>query len=279
MNFAHSFWSKPLFQNKFERYFSFEQALLNTLLDYTYSASLVHKFNHTITLYADRVGIDLLSVIPYDKVVEISIPENEPVHFAAQPKFYAMNQTDLGDILIDGDIFIETQDMYDEIESRHCDLLYSFTENNEIIKHPVLDKDPTIYYNKLLPKFHDTLYPVPTYDELTYPNTSLLQINNQDLKDKYLEQYFYHKNLLKDVDWEFTWPDLIIEQYFLWEVAKDFKIEPLIQDFQNLTEKEKGFMHLGSKKTVFQNQVRQKLYFLDKDLFKAVMKQYEKYKS
>lgn len=204
MNFCCSFWSKPLFQKKFERYFTFEQSLLNTLLDYAYSAALVHKYGHTITLYADKAGIDLLSVIPYDDVIEISIPENEPMHFAAQPKFYAMKQMNIGDILIDGDIFIETQDMYDKIESRQCDLLYSFTEDNEIIKHPGLDKDPIIYYNKLLPKFHDTLYAVPTYDGLTYPNTSLLQINNQDLKDKYLEQYFYHKNILKGIDWEFT---------------------------------------------------------------------------
>ena len=272
MNFAHSFWSKPLFKNKFERYFSYEHAVKNTVFDYAYSAALVHKFGHTITLYTDKSGIELLNFIPYDKIVEIQIPEYEPMHFAAQPKFYALKQMNVGDILIDGDIFIERKEIFKDIENSNCDLLYSFTENNEIIKHPGLDKDPQIYYDKLLPKFHDTLYKVPTYDELTYPNTSLLQINNQELKDKYIEQYFYHKNLLKDIDLEFTWPDLIIEQYFLWNVSKGYTIKPLIKDFQNLTEREKGFMHLGAKKTVFQNQVRHKLYFLDKELMKNAIR-------
>lgn len=272
MTFTHSFWSKPLFDRKFERYFTYEHAVKNTLLDYAYSVACIHKLGHKIILYADKAGIELLSCIPYDKIIEINIPDSDPMHFAAQPKFHALRLMNSGDILIDGDIFIETQNILDDILSCNSDLLYSFTELNEQILNEKLSNDPTTYYNTLLPKFHNTLFPVPTLKELTYPNTSLLQINNETLKEKYVDQYFYHKNLLKDVDWEYTWPDLIIEQYFLWEVSKGYNIQPLIQDYTHLTERDRGLVHLGSGKTKFQNQVRQKLYFTDKQLFKAVMK-------
>jgi len=272
INFAHSFWSKPLFEKKFERYFSFENAVKNTLLDYAYSASLVHKFGHNITLYADKNGIELLSFIPYNNIVEIDIEDNEPMHFAAQPKFYAMKKMNLGDVLIDGDIFIETNNIYEEIEASKTDVLYSFIESNDLILDDTLSKDPIIYYEKLLPKFHDTLYKVPEITELTYPNTSLLKISNAKVKDDYIKQYFHHKDILNDVDWEYTWPDLIIEQYFLWEVAKCHSMTPLIKDYVNVDEEHKGFMHLGSGKTKFQNQVRQKLYFLDKNIMIAANK-------
>lgn len=275
MNFAHSFWSKPLFENKFSFQYKFEEALLNTLLDYAYSVQLLHKYGYKITLYADKIGIDLFSVIPYDNVVEIDIPNNESIHFAAQPKFYALKQMNLGDILIDGDVFMETENIFDLIKSKECDCLYSFNETKDYI-----EKGKEIYV-KVINKLKDTnglLYSLPSIDNVSSINTSLIRLNNQELKNKFIDQYFYHKELLKNIDWGDAWPDYIIEQYFLLQISNKFSIKPLVQNVENYMDEEIGFIHLGWTKTIFQNRIRQSLYFLDKDLFKTVMKQYEKYR-
>ena len=271
MNFCHSFWSKPLFDKKFG---DFNNCLYNILLDYAYSVACIHKHGHTITLYADSKGIDLLSFIPYDNVVKIDIESDESKHFAAQIKFKALKNMSSQDVLIDGDIFIETSDIFDLIKVNEPDLMYSFDESNETIFMKSNYDNIRSYYDKLLSKFNsvDNLhFEVPTIDQLRYPNTSLLKIPNQELKDDYIKQYFYHKNLLKDIDFENTWPDLLIEQYFIWNYEKDWTIKPLMNKYVNST----GYIHLGNAKDIMQSKIRQKLYFLDKDLMKSTIKKYK----
>lgn len=270
MKFAHSFWSKPLFDKKFG---SFNECLLNILLDYAYSAACVHKNEYKIVLYADKRGQELLNFIPYDEIHEIDIPDTEQKHFAAQVKFAALKQMEPQDVLIDGDIFIETKPMYDLIKANNPDFLYSFEESNETIFMKSNYENILNYYQKLLPKFEQVkglLFPIPTLKELRYPNTSLIKITNEKLKKKYIDQYFYHKDLLKDIDFENTWPDLIIEQYFLWNYEKDYTIKPLMNEYINNT----GYVHLGNGKTQMQSKIRQKLYFLDKELMTKTMKRY-----
>lgn len=274
MKFAHPLWPKPLLENKFKRKVSVSVSILNTLLDYAYSTALIHKFGHTITLYATKEGAKMLDFIPYDRVVIINIPETDSIHFAAQSKFHALKKMELDEILIDGDVFIETENIYNEIDQKNdCDMLYGFDESNKDIQENIA-KVNLEYFDKLLSKFHDTLYPIPTPGTIAYPNSCLMKFNNQDLKDKHINQYFYHKELLKDVDWDYTWPDIILEQYFLMFAAQGYTIEPLFEDYLHLNNDHKGFVHLGSSKTTFQNQVRQKLYFLDRDLFMKTMKRY-----
>ena len=270
MNFCHSFWSKPLFDKKFG---DFNNCLYNILLDYAYSVACIHKRGHTITLYADSKGIDLLSFIPYDNIVKIDIESDESKHFAAQIKFKALERMSSQDVLIDGDIFIETSDIFDLIKVNEPDLMYSFDESNETVFMKSNYDNIRSYYDKLLSKFNsvDNLhFEVPTIDQLRYPNTSLLKIPNQELKSDYIKQYFYHKNLLKDIDFENTWPDLLIEQYFIWNYEKDWTIKPLMNKYVNSP----GYIHLGNAKDIMQSKIRQKLYFLDKDLMKSTIKKY-----
>jgi hypothetical protein len=68
---------------------SLEKILAITLVDYAYSVECVHKFGHTIELYADKIGADLLSCIPYDKVHIVETPTKN-YHFAASIKFTAL---------------------------------------------------------------------------------------------------------------------------------------------------------------------------------------------
>ena len=274
MTFIHTFYSEPLFKGKFEK---FEISLNNILWDYAYSLICVHKHNHKIKLFTDSRGKELLSFLPYDDIIVID-DFTTTHHFAASFKFYALKQCELGDILIDGDLFLEKEKVFNVIKLSKHDVLNSFIENNDYIFNlPSVngfDSQKT-YFETLFGKINtknDLLwYKLPELDKLEYFNTSLLRINNQQLKDRYVEQYFYHTSLLSDVDFEKTWPDFIIEQYFLGEIVKDgnYSAKQIIVNFPQGSEWENklGFAHLGGEKTKYLPEVRQRLYNKDKNIY------------
>ena len=70
MKYIHTFWSKPLFENKFNE---FNISLDTILLDYAFSVDCIHKIDHKIVLFADEMGAELLSFIPYDEVHIVEI--------------------------------------------------------------------------------------------------------------------------------------------------------------------------------------------------------------
>lgn len=262
MRFIHTFWSKPLYENMFG---DFETSLNNILIDYACSAACVHKNGREIILYADKRGAELLSIIPYDKVVIVDDMDNESISFAAQIKFKALKEIELGDAIIDGDLFLKERECVDIIESSTEDVIYSFFEpylytlstsgllemNNGLVKslHGVEFKEP---------------YKLPLLlEDYGWMNLSLMCIRNQGLKDKYIEQYEYHKNLLSKIDFKkfsskLIWPDVIIEQYFLTLLTRfgNYSTKPIIENFfydqkANDYALKIGFTHLGSAKTQF----------------------------
>jgi hypothetical protein len=68
MKYIHTFWSKPLYKNKFNKFNACLDAILS---DYAYSANCIHKLNRKIVLFTDSVGAELLSFIDYDDVVKV----------------------------------------------------------------------------------------------------------------------------------------------------------------------------------------------------------------
>lgn len=249
MNFAHSFWSKPLLEQKFD---SFEKSLRIILYSYTMSAEMVRAYGHNITLYTDKYGAELLGFAPYNEVVVIDIPQDQSKHFAAQIKFEALKRMKLGEILIDGDLFLWRSGVYEIIRQSVVDVLYAIYENNEFIlgskaNIKLLDKMSTVKY--------ESPYKIPRIDEVGWPNTCLLKFNNQQLKDEYIAQYEHHKNLLQDIDFEDVWPDIIIEQYFLKVLcdSKGYTYKPVMEDIFNNEDKavNLGFTHLGGAKEKF----------------------------
>ena len=250
MIFANSFWSKPMLNNKFD---TFENSLFINLFSFTMSAEMVRAFGHDIILYTDEYGKELLSVAPYSDIVVIDIPENESEHFAAQIKFEALKRMELGQTHIDGDIFLWKRGIYDLIKNANEDILYSAYEDNTYLpeNHPLYIK-----FNKLINKMssvkYESPYKLPLMTELNWPNTSIIKINSQSLKDDYISQYEYHKKLLSNIDFENTWPDIIIEQYFLELLckSKNYTSKEAIVNFRENEELavELGFVHLGSAK-------------------------------
>ena len=274
MTFVHTFYSEPLFRNKFS---NFEVSLNNMLWDYAFSVVCVHKRGYKIKLFTDQRGKDLLSFLPYDEIIVI---DNFDVthHFAASFKFYALKQCEVGDVLIDGDLFLEKKNVFDIIRLSKHDVLNSFIENNsyifDMIKPVDGYKTQKEYFEDLFKKLSsvDNLrYSLPELNKLEYPNTSLLKINNKDLKDEYVEQYFYHVNLLKNINFGKTWPDFIIEQYFLGKIIENgnYTSKQIIVNFPQGSEWENklGFVHLGGEKTKYLSEVKRRLLEKDKNIW------------
>ena len=272
MIFVHTFWSKPLLENKFNDY---DKLLPVILTDYAYSAACIHHHNHKIKLYADKKGIEMLNFIPYDEVIEVNL-DNESVHFAAQIKFVALKQMTLDEVLIDGDLFMRKQAAYDRLNSFNVDFVYSMYEPNSFI----LSSDPHKQSYKTMRdvlKKHILDFKSP-YDldasiyDYQWPNTSLMLFHNQKLKDEYIRQYYYHKRVLENEEFNKNWPDVIIEQRHMYKLLKTgYTSKPMIEMFPTKASNDEavriGFTHLGAGKIYFNNIIDKWLKELDEEMY------------
>lgn len=281
MRFIHTFWSKPLYNNKFN---TFNNSLNILLSNYGYSAGCVHALGERIILYADEKGAELLSFIPYDEVIIIKDLENESVHCAAQLKFEALKQYQDGDVIIDGDLFIQNSKSLDFIRNYDGDVLYSFFEPFEYLLYNLnIQIFSGIFYALQRIKLMDG-YKLPIFfKDMGWPNTSLMKFNNKDALRDYIEQYTYHKNAIKNINFGNGWPDVIIEQYFLRVLCdmKGYKYEPVIADYPkkeaNDYALEIGYTHLGSKKLNHIDTFNEKFKKLNPEQYYAYLEQYNKY--
>ena len=114
ISFAHTYWTKPTVDDRYG--YKSSRQIITHLYCYALSASWIKKLGYKINLYADSIAIQLLKDLPYDNVVELNIPETADTRFWAQSKFYSLSEMQLGEVLIDGDIFIKSQDIIDKID-------------------------------------------------------------------------------------------------------------------------------------------------------------------
>ena len=281
MKYIHTFWSKPLYQNKFNK---FNVSLNSILLDYAYSAHCIHAIDEKIVLFADKKGADLLSFIPYDEVHIVDNMDDQSLHFAAQIKFYALQHSELGDAIIDGDLFIKKQKTHDIITGSDADIVYSFFEPYDYTVRFDSVKSNYTAMNYIMGKYgYDAPYRLPqSWDEYGWMNTSLMILNNQELKDEYIRQYYHHKDMLSQDDFYDCWPDIIIEQKFLTLLceARNYKTEPVIPDFwfdENANDYalEIGFTHLGHGKHAHVDWIREMLSLENPHLYRLYLERYE----
>lgn len=284
MIFVHSFWAKPLLNNKFN---DFSEHLPIVLSNYAYSVACVKHFGHKIKLYADPVGAKMLKFLPYDEIIEIEGMENESIHFAAQIKFEALKRMSLDECLIDGDLFLRRPSVYEILESIHTDFLYSFFEGNDFILKRNEKAATETYTDSLsiMKKYRDEFKPPYTLDDdlrkYQWPNTSFMRFGNQELKDKYIAQYEYHKNLLRDETFK-RWPDVIIEQYHMYKLlSTGYKSRPIIYGFASRTTNDYsyliGFCHLGGDKYALKDRVFEWLEEMDPEIYLSLNNELKKY--
>lgn len=272
MNFVHTLWTKPLLNsNKSNK--EVIDSIRTTLLDYTLSMRLVQAFGHTITLYTDMNGLEILEPLPYDNIVIVKISDDEDIRFAAQIKFKALQLCNLEDFIIDGDILLQKKGIYDRLLelSKVNDCLYSIIEN----LGPIEKANPG--YSILIDGINNSnLLPGYIYDDtdVIYPNTSILFIKDSNLRKEYINQYYYHKGILKNKQLGNLWPDFIVEQYFLQKTLdkKDiYTHRPIVYNYEQSNEQnELGFAHLGGSKKQANLLIAMGLFKLDQKLFNII---------
>lgn len=282
MKFIHTFWSKPLNEHK-----SYNINLTSLLTVYAYSAECIRNLGETIELYADEYGAELLSFIPYNKVhIVKNIEDNNP-YFFAQMKLFALKECDLGDVLIDGDLFLYNREVINKIEeNKHIDVIYSYFEPyHQILKdqlYGMYSKINSALVSNSNVKFKEP-YKWPSEDnEFEWMNTSLLVFNNQELKDRYIEDQFYYQKVLNDIKWDKMLPDVVLEQRFLTLLAKDYTSMPILEGYGvnpqiNEIAIKMGFTHLCTSKLYVYNFFQDRLFELNNDLYTKLHAQIKKY--
>lgn len=249
MVFVHSFQPEPMLQQKFR---NLDKGLKITLVDHAYSVECVHKFGHTIELYTDALGAEILKPIPYDKVHIVDNDITKNYHFAASIKFKALQNMPLDQILIDGDIFLEKSIVYNIIEKLSDDVIVSLYEPKgrifkpetiaELIDSCVLVQQPG--------------YELPKAEDIKgWYNTSLLKFNNDNIKQEYIHQYISHVKLSDSQDFSnVIWPDIVFEQVNIEKLLENTKGSlAMINPYYNIDDEyayKIGFCHLGLAKEI-----------------------------
>lgn len=243
MNFYHVLWTQPMKKNRW--YYSYEDNVRMTIYYYGLSVAYLKKLNQTIDLYTDSEGKKILEHLPYDNIYVVldDMDKDIPGCNWAAGKIESFKYSKLGDIYIDGDVFIKRQECLDKIlENTNFDGYFAGVENPQQLPFTSNEDDPDyeikknkynmIYweYNKLMEDFDFPLN-IPIYG-LNACNGGLVIFNNQEYKDKYLYAYDYMLNQIKNSErikeeYEkngYLCLDLITEQRFFYEVGKEYKL-------------------------------------------------------
>lgn len=265
MVFIHSFQPEPMFQSKFR---PLDVGLRITLLNHAYSVECVHKFGHTIELYTDVLGAEILKLIPYDKVHIIENDITKNYHFAASIKFKALQNMSLDQILIDGDIFLEKSIVFELLKNFNKDMVVSMYEPKDRIFKPETIASMFQACNVQV----QPGYELPENGEVKgWYNTSCLKFNNESLKQEYIRQYINHVKASESVDFTGAiWPDIVYEQYNIEAMLRNTGCElEMVNPYYNIDDEfayKIGFCHLGISKERSQNFYLRRLQTLNYQL-------------
>ena len=251
MNFYHVLWTVPMKKNRW--HYSYEDNVKMTIYYYGLSVAYLKKLNQKIDLYTDSEGKKILDHLPYDNIYVVldNMDKNIPGCNWAAGKIESFKYSKLGDIYIDGDVFIKKQECLDKLlENTNFDGYFAGLENPQQRPFTCKKNDPNyeikknkynmIYwdYNKIMEGFDFPLN-IPIYG-LNACNGGLVIFNNQEYKDKYLYAYDYMLNQIKNSEkvkkeYEknyYLCLDLITEQRFFYEIGKEYKLGFLIDHWK-----------------------------------------------
>lgn len=285
MALVHSLWTKPMLKNS--RGEKLRKQIETTVWCTASSVAYAKKHNEEIHLYADGLGRDLLSFLPYDDIKKLNVPDNIPTEFWASGKFFALEDMNIGDIHIDNDVFLKTPELMAELKKglSENDLIVQSIESSwEVINtyykkcRDVIKSNNIEFVNGLTAEYS------PAY------NCGIVGFNNEDLKMIYLESYFdsikkiySNSDAMQMIsnDGE-TWMDLLCEQQHLYNLAEiyGFRVYNLLGEGEKIYDKalEIGYQHLlGSEKWVLLDNIKEQLFYLNPEIYKAALRKLKNY--
>lgn len=278
MALVHSLWTAPMLAK--QRGVQTQQQIESTIWCYASSVAYARRNGECINLYTDHFGRELLGFLPYNRIYNLGMPDNYPTEFWAAGKFFALEQMQLGDIHIDGDVFLKTPELMDMIHGSlaESDLIVQSLENEWTYDNE--------YYINCLNVIRDNNITLPNNPDYYSPawNCGLVGFNNDELKHKYIQHYAYSveaiissESAMKQIrSNNETWMDLLIEQQHLYYLSKDYVVCNLLGSGDEAYEnsRELGYQHLlGTDKWEQLDQIKKQLYYLDREIYYLTLKQ------
>lgn len=263
--FVHVFWSKPA-QDKFSWWADFGQYEITLALS-ALSLACLKEFGQKVVLITDTPGKELLEDLPYDEIYTILDDYNIPKKFWAAGKIAALKYLSDDATLIDNDLFIYDGTLIDKIAEN--DIVCCITEKGTMNSKNLLKGLKKIPWLKKA-------------NTLTTSQTSILKVNNNFLKQLFIDTYNEivglftdnEGNLIEDLKDECT-PDLVAEQFNFHCLCDPV---PTVENTYFWTDI-KGLCHLmAQSKYLKLPVVLEKLQKLFPDYYKIVMNKWKELK-
>jgi len=282
MKLVHSLWSKPLLAttDPVER----NKKLIVTLWCYASSVAYAKRHKLPIRLYADEAGKQLLSFLPYDEILPLTVPEFVPTSFWAAGKFSAYMEMKPGDLHIDGDVFIQEAGAASLLREacKKYDVVVQCIENAGNCSSEAYD-----LVNNLLNAYGIT-YNSNAFEPFRGAfNTGVIGFNDMELRDAYVRSYFRtieqvadHKGLTSLLKATQSVPDVVLEQQKLFEICSEKKVFALLGSGFTSVEYSRviGYMHiLADAKWENLDKIISQLSVVSLEMFCLTMEQVNKH--
>lgn len=251
MNFFHTYWSKPETSRRWD--VDYNRHIESTIYFYSLSVAFIKRLGYTIDLYTDSKGKETLGHLPYDNIYIILDNMNDvPECNWAAGKIESLKYAKLGDVYIDGDVFIKKESCVDII--RKANRYDAFFQGHESISQ-LNNGDEYIYYSDNI-ALEDFDFPIgiPTFGKDAY-NSGVIIFNNQTYKDEFIKAYEYVlqqvvKNKFVNIRYKIN-PDccldIIMEQRFLYEIGKSYKVGTLLDYWKAVDKNAEGYKTINDQ--------------------------------
>lgn len=213
LTICHSFWTVPCYNNRYD--IDAERQIKINLYCFATSLAYAKAHNCKVNFYGDAKAISIFKILPYDNFIEFIIPSDTNASLWAQGKFYALKQMNIGDIHIDGDVFMRGDKIYDILNSDYDCIVQGIEDENQVSwdGYDLARKETSSI------KFLNECNSEKT---LAY-NTGIIGFKNQQFKELYMNQYFDSLDKAKNIKFSGNCiPDLVLEQQHLYQLANKF---------------------------------------------------------
>ena len=129
MSLIQSFWSKPAIEGRWDISGQLEANVWIAALSCVHA----HRNGIPLIMHTDDFGKELLQHLPYTEIrlTLNAIPDDTPSGQWAISKMYALQNSELGDIHIDNDVFIKKKELYTRMSEKYYDVIVQSLEDTQ----------------------------------------------------------------------------------------------------------------------------------------------------
>ena len=259
-------------QGRFEQ--PVNKQLISTLLFTSIGVAAAKKLGIEIVLHTDEYGVRLFECIPYNNMYLTLEGHDINRQFWASGKMLALAKEPLGSCHLDLDAWIKFTICRDIILGSNADLIIQSLEESRDTYERIKE---FVFTNINTPVFVD----LKRANNFKAYNCGLVKINNQMLKNKWINAYWKIIEQLNSkkppgLEDKYCVPDLVSEQWLVFQLCEqnNFKVELLCDGWYSQERAKKiGYTHLISEqKYNIDDELKRVLLKLDESLFHKVMK-------